>query len=452
MRGFMFKMFVIGTLVVVLMAAGSLVRGVVADRIANRDIARQSIAESLAESQTLAGMALLVDYTERFSEPVLDKDGRVVRTEQHTAKGQTIVLPDTLKLSGSLLSDPRRRGVFHINAYVLDGRLAGSVKMPTTGELPRNHSDSSASIDAATLVLAVSDPRGLRKVDLKVDGQALVSEPGTSIAAVANGAHANVPNAAGMAGGTLQFELGLQLAGTDSFRMVPLARDTTANLTSRWPHPSFGGRFLPVTRTVSENGFEAEWRVSALASNARQTWPTVVHTQGVPAIDAFAVSMIDPVDIYSMSDRASKYAELFIALTLGAFLLFELLRRLNLHPMNYLLISAALLIFFLMLLSLSERLGFGLAYLSAAASCVLLIGFYSAHLLRSAWLASGFTLGLGALYGALYVILLSEQNALLMGSLLLFALLACVMVGTRKVDWHALLAVRSDAKGEAVSG
>lgn len=443
MRSFLFKMLMISVLAVLLFVAGTMVRGVVADRMMNRDVARQSISESLAESQTLAGMVLRVQYTEHWQQPVTDKEGRVLRHEARSQRHETLVLPETLALDGSLISDPRRRGIFHINAYVLNGRLAGTLKMPTVEDLSRSQPDSTLHIEAADAVLAVSDPRGLRKVALKLDGHERALEPGTGLEQARNGAHAELPEADKLAGKTLAFELALDLAGTDSFSMVPLARDTSASLTSRWPHPSFGGRFLPESRTISDKGFEAQWHVSALASNARQNWPESASSRSV---DAFSVSLVDPVDIYSMSDRATKYAELFIALTLGAFLLFELLRRLNLHPMNYLLIGASLLIFFLMLLSLSEQIGFGLAYISAASACVLLIGFYSAHLLRSVWLATGFTLGLGALYGALYVILLSEQNALLMGSLLIFALLASVMVGTRKVDWNDLLAVRSEVK------
>ncbi|MDP5238767.1 cell envelope integrity protein CreD [Uliginosibacterium sp. 31-16] len=443
MRSFLFKMLMISVLAVLLFVAGTMVRGVVADRMMNRDVARQSISESLAESQTLAGVVLRVQYSEHWLQPVADKEGRVLRQEARSTRHEMLVLPETLALDGSLISDPRRRGIFHINAYVLSGRLAGTLKMPKVDELSHSQPDSTLRIESADAVLAVSDPRGLRKLALKLDGHELALEPGTGLAPLRSGAHAEVPEADKLAGKTLAFEMPLDLAGTDSFSMVPLARDTSASLTSRWPHPSFGGRFLPESRTISDTGFEAQWHVSALASNARQNWPEGASSRSV---DAFSVSLVDPVDIYSMSDRATKYAELFIALTLGAFLLFELLRRLNLHPMNYLLISASLLIFFLMLLSLSEQIGFGLAYLSAASACVLLIGFYSAHLLRSLWLATGFTLGLGALYGALYVILLSEQNALLMGSLLIFALLASVMVGTRKVDWNALLAVRSEVK------
>lgn len=440
MRNFLVKFAAISALAILLILAGSLVRGVVNDRIDNREAARASITESLAGSQTLAGPVLIVDYIEEWQAPVFGDKGEILRHEARSQRYQTLILPETLLLDGTLISDPRRRGIFQVNAWLLEGRLAGKLRVPLEAELKRFQADSRLRLTGASAAFALSDPRGLRKVVLTLDNQDLPLEAGTGLPGASNGAHAVLPEKSLRAGQTLDFTMQLSLAGSDGFSMVPLARETSASLNSRWPHPSFGGRFLPVSRNVGESGFEAQWRISALASNARQIWQNALEREHLPTADAFAVNLIDPVDIYSMSDRAAKYAELFIALTLGAFLLFELLRRLNLHPMNYLLISAALLIFFLLLVSLAEQIGFALAYLCAASACVLLIGFYSAHLLRSLWLASGFTAGLAMLYGALYFILLSEQNALLMGSLLLFGVIASVMIATRKLDWHALLA------------
>lgn len=439
MRGFLSKALVIITVIGVLLIAGLFVRSIVNDRIANRDQASRSIADSLAESQTLAGMVLVLNYTEQYADHMLDSDEKETgRREQKTVHSQALFFPDSLNLNATMNSDPRYRGIFHINTYLLSGKLAGSLQMPELGSLPHTKPGSSITLDSARLILAVSDPRGIRKLNLTVDGRPMTINGGTGLAHHSSGIQADIPDIAQKLGKRTQFELSLQLAGTSTFSLVPLARDTSAELMSGWQHPSFGGRFLPVSRQISASGFHAQWNISALASNAQQAWSSDRHLGEAGTPDAFSVAMIDPVDIYSMSDRASKYAGMFIILTLGAFLLFELLRNLRLHPMNYLLIGAALLLFFVILLSLSEHIGFGLAYLAAASACVLLIGFYSASLLRSHWLAAGFTTGLGLLYGALYVILLSEQNALLMGSLLLFGLLASVMIGTRKVNWHSL--------------
>jgi inner membrane protein len=432
------KFLVVAVVLTLLLIASQMIRGVVLDRIQHRDTAQQSIASALADPQTLAGPVLLIQYVEHMQRPVYGDQGKVVRTEAFIERREKIVLPDSLKLGGSLHNEMRYRGVFRVNTYLLTGQLATTLQMPRLDELPRQSSEGRVEIESARLVVAMSDPRGIRNLSLQQDGQALRTEAGTGMKTLSSGIHAPLPDPASLVGKKLNVRADLTLVGTDSFGMLPLARDTLVALRADWPHPSFGGRFLPVKRSIDDKGFEAEWQISGVASQARQTWENS-ESRNLQA-EHFSVSLIDPVDIYSMSDRASKYAELFILLTLGAFLLFELLRRLRLHPLNYLMVGAALLMFFLLLLSLSEQIGFGPAYLAASGACVLLIGFYSAHLLRSVWLAGGFTLGLGALYGAIYVILLSEQNALLMGSLLLFALLACVMIGTRKVDWQGLLA------------
>ncbi|MDQ8020663.1 MAG: cell envelope integrity protein CreD [Moraxellaceae bacterium] len=447
MKGFAIKLMTVSLVGLLLLVAGAMVRGVVTDRLVFREQARQSVAESLAGAQTLQGVSLVLDYSEHYEEPVRDANDQVLRREARSIEHRRILVPETLALNGQLITEPRYRGLFRVNGYVLAGRLSGHFAVPELEQLPRSRKDSRLQPGAARLVFAVSDPRGLRRLELKLDGRALGAEAGTGLGGFRNGAQARAGELGSLAGRRLPFDLALELAGTDSLSMVPMARENAAALDSPWPHPSFGGRFLPVERSSNEQGFNAAWRISALATNASNAWTERASSGGAGDgnVDAFSVSLVDPVDVYVMADRASKYAVLFVVLTLGACLLFELLRRLQLHPLHYLLTGAALLMFFVLLLALAEHIGFGPAYGVAATACVALIGIYAASLLRSRWLAAGFTAGLALLYGALYGILLSEQNALLMGSLLLFALLASVMLATRKVDWHNLLSERGNA-------
>lgn len=442
MRSFLIKFLAIGMLAILLLIAGVMVRGVVKDRIANRNVASQSIADSLADSQILGGPILVLEYTEQFNEATHGKKGEILKIEAKSTEHSLRIFPENLALEGNLASDPHYRGIFHVNAYLLSGKLSGNFRIPALQELAHSHPDGRIRLDAARIVLGVSDPRGLHAISLETNGHPATLESGSTLSELGNGIHAGIRDTDTLADSTISFLVTLQLAGTDRLSLIPLGRITQAHLSSSWPHPSFGGRFLPGHFTVTQTGFYAHWQVSALASNARQVLSESGRERSISLADSFSVALIDPVDIYSLSDRASKYAELFVLLTLSAFLLFELLRGLNLHPLNYLLISAALLIFFLLLIALAERIGFGYAYLTAGTACVLLIGFYSAHLLRSMRLAALFMLGLGLLYGSIYTILLSEQNALLMGSLLLFCLLAGVMIGTRKVDWSRLLSAR----------
>ena len=193
----------------------------------------------------------------------------------------------------------------------------------------------------------------------------------------------------------------------------------------------FAGQFLPGTPQVGPDGFKAAWDVSSLATGTQ----TQMSTPGT-AIDTMDVTLLTPIDPYKLSDRATKYGILFVILTFAGFFLFEMLKHLAIHPVQYLLVGFGLAIFFLLLISLSEHMPFGQAYLLASLGCIGLLTFYLSYVLRSKARGLGFGAMLSALYGAVYGLLLSEDNALLLGSLMLFIVLAAAMVITRKVDWY----------------
>ena len=221
---------------------------------------------------------------------------------------------------------------------------------------------------------------------------------------------------------------------------------------SAWPHPSFTGRILPDAGTrISREGFAAQWRTSHFATNLSQLHQRCVQSRQCDAFNqhSLAVSFVQPVDLYQTVERSVKYGFLFIGLTFAAFFLFEVLKRLAIHPVQYALVGLALAIFFLLLISLAEHLGFAAAYAIAAASCVTLIGYYVAHVLKSTRRGTLFGLALSALYGLLYVLLRVEDHALLMGSLLVFACVASVMVATRRVDWYAVAVIPSPPEDPA---
>jgi inner membrane protein len=232
----------------------------------------------------------------------------------------------------------------------------------------------------------------------------------------------------------------MNLQGTESLAIVPLAQDNRVMLTSNWPHPSFRGQFLPQPQSqqVGRDGFTAQWHLTALASRAQQQVQALFDAKkdGLAAVERLEVAFIEPIDIYSLSDRAVKYGFLFVGLTFGCFLLFEMLKRLPIHPAQYALVGLALATFFLLLLALSEHIAFWIAYLIAATACIALMGYYLSAVLASLWRGMSFAIMLAALYSALYGLLVSEDNALLLGSLLVFAVIAAAMVLTRKVDWY----------------
>jgi inner membrane protein len=224
------------------------------------------------------------------------------------------------------------------------------------------------------------------------------------------------------------------------FEVVPIASENRLRLESTCPHPSFIGEFLATTRTIRDDGFTAEWAVNGLASSARQHFGSA----GSASLQTMGVDFIDPVSPYPMTDRALKYGFLFIFLTFAAFFLLELIRELQIHPIQYGFVGLAQAIFFLLMLSLSEHIRFGAAYLIATCACCGIITFYLTGVLGNRIHGLAFGGFLGLLYATLFGLLQSEDHALMAGSVLLFVLLSAVMLFTRSINWYEL----GNRKGE----
>ncbi|HJT96892.1 MAG TPA: cell envelope integrity protein CreD, partial [Rhodanobacteraceae bacterium] len=242
--------------------------------------------------------------------------------------------------------------------------------------------------------------------------------------------------------GTLPFSFTLTLAGTERFAVLPLARETDVHLASPWPDPGFDGAFLPATRRVGASGFEADWQVLDLNRPLAQHWRESENVAAALIAWSFGITLTQPAGSYQQNVRAGKYGVLFVALSFVAFFLFEVLRGLRVHPVQYLLVGLALSTFYVVLLALSEQIGFGWAYAIAAAAVVAIVGGYSAVVLatrRGAMLLGAL---LALVYALLYGLVVSEDYALLMGSLALLAAVAALMYLTRRVDWYALSPAR----------
>lgn len=399
-----------------------------------------SVEQAQAGAQVLLGPLLLRHCTEEWD--TVSGEGKERRVGIDRREFMLSAVPAQLRVGGALNQEPRYRGLFKVNGYA--GRLQFDAQWASLEALqpPRpEHAGGRLQCGEPRVMLATSDARGLRAAELLRGEERLAVKPGTSHPTYARGLHAALPGLALDA--PLQLQLHLELAGTQSFALVPAAAATQLNLHSDWPHPSFGGRFLPSSREVGEQGFTAQWQLSELASTAAAD---VLRGEGIQGlggkatseIDTLQFALIDPVNPYVMSDRAIKYGLMFILLTFVCVGLVELLSGRRVHPVQYLFVGLALSVFFLLLLSLSEHLSFGLSYGLAAAAAVLLLGHYGAAMLGDWRRGAGFGAAIAGLYAALYALLNLEQAALVIGALLLFALLAAVMSLTRRFDWYAL--------------
>ena len=427
------KILTAAVLTVVLLLPLGLIRGTVQERQQYRMDAVESVARSTAGPQTIAGPVLFVPYTDRAV--VMQPDARgLQRPIVQETTGTWTFFPESLDASGTLRSIPRTIGLHEVRVYELDSRLRASFRV----QIPRDEDPSSArTIGAPRLGFAIRDVRGVVGMPaLSVSGAPRPLQQGLGHAG-GSGLHAimDVP----AEGALLAFDVELRAAvqGTESVSIVPLAERNVIALESDWPHPKFHGEFLPRTREIGPDGFRARWEVSSLASTAQSKFRQSLEKPAEgPQLESVSVSLVDPVNVYTQVDRATKYGVLFVLLTFVAFFMFEFLKQLRIHPIQYGLVGLAIAIFFLLLLALSERIAFGTAYLVAAVACVTLIGYYLRHVLGGWGRGAGFAGLLGTLYAALYGLLISEDNAMVLGAALLFVILAAIMVLTRKVDWY----------------
>ncbi len=434
------------------------IEGLVQERKGRGEEAQRGVEHSHAAAQSVLGPLLERSCTEEWD--VVDGTGkdRVVKTASRGFRLQQV--PTRLAVDSRTKADPLWRGLFKINAWV--GHFTVAADFATLAALqPRaEHPDGRLKCDAPVLLMALSDVRGVRSATVVADDHALAVEPGTAGSAYTSGLHATLAATrvdGDAAARPLSLHLELDLIGTSQLAWVPAADSLRWTLNSDWPHPSFGGQFAPEQRAVRPDGFSATWNLSALATTAPADvaralalcTPASVGAYDVgddptaksdKCLDLMDVAFIDPVNPYVLSDRAVKYDLLFIALTFIAVGLIEVLSGRRVHPVQYLLVGLALSLFFLLLLSLSEHLPFERAYAAAAAACAALLGFYASSMLGRLLSGVLFGLGIALLYGLLYVLLQMEQNALVIGSVGLFAALAAVMTLTRRIDWYALFA------------
>jgi inner membrane protein len=418
------------------------VGGLVAERQYRQNEARVNVEASLAESQTLVGPVIYAACTEEWVHMI--GEGKDRKPQPMRREFTVRAVPNQLDIDAQVNLEPRYRGIFKINSYESKTRLTAEWKSLPALRPQGIHPGSTMSCGSPALMTSVSDARGIRRVSVEVNKKTLQAQPGSGDAKFPRGFHVPLDDSV-QADKPVQVSIELDLMGTADLSISPVGDANRVQMRSNWAHPSFTGRFLPVERNVHEQGFEAQWQVSGLASTAPRNLiagADFCHRAGSDAercLETFSVSFMDPVNAYSLSDRAIKYGLLFVVLTFVAVGLVEAMRKLRVHPIQYLLVGLALSLFFLLLLSLSEHLSFGLSYALAASACSLLLSMYGRYMLQGWGPGLGFGAGIASLFGSLYLLLQMEQTALVIGAVMLFAVLAGVMILTRNVDWYALL-------------
>lgn len=451
------KIAVVLALVLAILVPLSMIRGTITERQQFRVQAVEAVTRSFAGTQGIAGPVLVVPYRELMEVEERDAQG-VMHKQQRVVQQQWEFFPKTMRVAGKVIPSVRERGLHKVRVYELQAGIDANFDV----RLPEDDPAHPRTIGTPWLDIGIKDVRGLVGTPvLKVDNADVVIIQGQRGHA-GGGVHAALPKSLMVDGRiAVPVRLDFALRGTEALAIAPLADSNKIVLDSPWPHPQFNGDFLPRSHRIDGNGFHAEWEVSSLASNAQDQYRNggnlspgsqgnrgdAMLPQSTPdapasasSIDAIGLSLVEPVNLYSKVDRASKYGLLFVLLTFVGFFMYETIRQLPIHPIQYALVGLALAIFFLLLLSLSEHIDFGWAYLVASIGCIGLIGVYVGNVLRSGVRGMGFAAMLALLYASLYGLLVSEDNALVLGSGLLFVILAALMLATRKIDWYQVAA------------
>jgi inner membrane protein len=423
------KVVAIGLLGTCLIVPLALVWILVAERSARRDEVVTETVSSIGRAQTVGGVVLDLPYDALERQA----NGTMVTVTRHA-----FIHPEQLTIEATATPEIRHRSLYSVIVYRTAVKLRGTIVPP---DLARLDAEATAvHWDRATTTVEISDLRGTLSVSPLTFGDRSVSlEPMSDASPFLAGIRGHTPLVA-EATGAIPFAVDLTLAGSDALRFVPTGKATDVRLASPWRDPGFSGAFLPTSRATDGQGFQARWQVSYLARNFPHAWLDAnvdrATMRGQRQASSFGVTFVQAVDHYQQTERAVKYGLLFVMLTFTVFLLWELLRNLRLHPVQYLLIGAALVVFYLLLLSLAEHMRFALAYAIAAGATIALVAAYAASVLAAGRRgALGIGAWLTALYGVLFVLLQLEDVALLVGTIFVFVMLALVMFLTRRIDW-----------------
>ncbi|HDS7832555.1 cell envelope integrity protein CreD [Klebsiella pneumoniae] len=404
-----------------------MVRELINERADYRSEVVDAIEQSTSGSQKLAGPLIAIPITETLTRMENQKEVNYQRSWVY------YWLPESLAVAGKQTVESRRVGIYsgqvwhnvlQIKASFDPLRLAALRKTNIVLGQPR-------------LVVSVGDARGIGAIHApEVNGNVLSVEPGLGISGDGAGIHMPMP-ALAEDNKPLEIAFSLDLNGTGEFSLVPLGRNSELQLTSNWPHPGFLGSFLPMQREVSAAGYRAHWQSSWFANDMGSYFKDDME---IPwsRLPAFSADVMSLADQYQLTDRATKYAILLIGLTFMAFFVFESLTRRPLHPMQYLLVGLSLVLFYLVLLALSEHIGFTAAWLAASLSGAVMNGIYLQAVLRGWRNSLLFVAALLLLDGVMWFLLHSEDSALLLGTGVLALALSVLMFLTRRVDWYAL--------------
>lgn len=429
------KVIMISILALLLQAPISMISSTINERQVRNNQAADEIASKWGREQSIIGPFLTVPF-EREVVKVQQSNGFPESRQSTVVVEYAHFLAEDLRIDGKTENLFKHRGIFEIPVYKLALNLSGKFSRPDFSDL--GVTPIKILWEKACLTLLISDTRAITDRAILVWNNDKIDFQPKSTEFMATSKGIQVVLKDKLDSDSFSFSCSLSLQGSHGLFFAPMGRNTTATMESNWPSPSFQGNWLPTEQTIDNNGFRAVWQVASLGRNFSQHWIDNPKTGQQTIKELFGVNFIHPIDTYRMVERSVKYQFLFLALTFITLWLFEVLAKVRLHALHYLLVGGGMCLFFLLELSLAEHVGFLTAYLLAASAIISLESCYCLAILKSPMRSVILGTFIALLYGYLYTLLVNQDYALIAGSISLFLLLATIMYLTRRVDWFSI--------------
>ncbi len=425
--------FKLGTIVIItllLLIPTSMIKNLIYERETTQNEAIREVSSKWGEEQTISGPFISIPYY-RYIKEFSKKDSteKIIQIKEYLH-----ILPSQLNISGNINPEKRYRGIYEIVVYNSQLKISGAfsnIDLAAIDIQPKN-----ILFDKAEFVIGINDLRGIEEqVKLSWNKDSISFNPGVSSNDIVESGINALLNLDLDDSSAYNFSLNLDIKGSQLLYFTPVGKVTDINLSSEWSNPSFNGAFLPDNREVAEKGFKANWNVLHLNRNYPQIWTSNRHSISK---SSFGIDLLLPVDNYQKSYRSIRYAILFIGFTFLVFFFIEVLNKIFIHPIQYILVGIALIVFYTLLLSISEHLKYNLAFIVSAISTLMLIAGYVRAILKSGKLTMLISGILTVLYSFIFVIIQLQDYALLIGSIGIFIILGLVMYFSRKIDWYNL--------------
>jgi inner membrane protein len=421
-RSITLKIVSVGILILLLLIPAGMIQSLISERQDRRDSVVREISQKWGDRQTITGPFITVPFKTFFK----DNDGKTQFNLNYLH-----ILPETVDVIGEIKPEVRYRSLFEAVLYNVKLQFSGNFKLSPMSQL--NIDQKNILWDKAYLSLGITDMRGIQdKIVLNFNGAAYNADPGLKTTDVAEAGVGTLIRPLSL-NGPNRFSFDLNLNGSEQISLIPVGESNTVKINSSWPSPSFNGAFLPAAREVKQDGFSASWKILHLNRNYPQFWE---GAQYKVEPSAFGLQLILTADVYQKSMRLAKYSIMFLVFTFAAFFFSEIINKRRVHPIQYILIGMAILIFYTLVLSLSEHMHFNYAYLLSATAVTLMISGYAKAIVSNSKFALTILGILTILYSYLFIILQLEDYALIMGSIGLLIILALVMYMTRKINWY----------------